>query len=119
MADAQKLLLLFDRPKEPVFFTKGDQDAVFDIPNNYLVSFIHLFMCFCILSNRRAIYRSYLKIVLNNLFGDFRGVWFQGGLLVDIITSQLHQPVALFLDQIEKLENSLKRVTHAKKAYNC
>nr|CAH7714650.1 unnamed protein product [Callosobruchus chinensis] len=30
------LLKLFDRPKEPVFMPKGDNNAVFDVPNDYL-----------------------------------------------------------------------------------
>lgn len=34
----QNLLLLFDRPQEPVFVGKGEKKAVFDIPDNYLVS---------------------------------------------------------------------------------
>lgn len=33
----QNLLLLFDRPQEPVFMAKGDKKAVFDVPNDYLV----------------------------------------------------------------------------------
>lgn len=36
MANKSNLLLLFDRPQEPVFVAKGDKKAVFDVPNNYL-----------------------------------------------------------------------------------
>ncbi|CAH2007165.1 unnamed protein product [Acanthoscelides obtectus] len=37
MTDSKSnLLKLFDRPKEPVFMPKGDNNAVFDVPNNYL-----------------------------------------------------------------------------------
>lgn len=35
MADKKNLLLLFDRPQEPVFMEKGNK-AVFDIPDNFL-----------------------------------------------------------------------------------
>lgn len=34
-ADKKKLLLLFDRPKEPIFAKKGD-DSVFEVPPEYL-----------------------------------------------------------------------------------
>lgn len=36
MADKHNLLLLFDRPTEPVFMTKGTNNAVFDLPDNFL-----------------------------------------------------------------------------------
>lgn len=36
MADKNNLLLLFDRPKEPVFMEKGTTSTVFDVPDNYL-----------------------------------------------------------------------------------
>lgn len=38
MADKKNLLLLFDRPQEPVFMQKGDTNAssVFNVPDNYL-----------------------------------------------------------------------------------
>lgn len=29
--------LLFERPKEPVFVAKGENNTVFDVPNNFLV----------------------------------------------------------------------------------
>lgn len=32
------LLLFFDRPTEPCFMQKGDDKAVFELPDNYLVS---------------------------------------------------------------------------------
>jgi hypothetical protein len=35
---ANKILLLFDRPTEPVFMPKGDNNATFDVPQEYLVS---------------------------------------------------------------------------------
>lgn len=35
-ADKHNLLLLYDRPQEPVFVAKGEQKAVFDVPNDYL-----------------------------------------------------------------------------------
>ncbi|KAM7343703.1 phenoloxidase 2-like [Cochliomyia hominivorax] len=37
MADKQNLLLLFERPNEPVFMEKGKTVTVFDIPDNFLV----------------------------------------------------------------------------------
>lgn len=36
MANKKNLLLLFDRPSEPVFMEKGSEKAVFDVPSNYL-----------------------------------------------------------------------------------
>lgn len=36
MADKKNLLLLFEKPGEPVFTPKGKQNAVFDVPNNFL-----------------------------------------------------------------------------------
>lgn len=39
-ADNQDLLLLFDRPKEPLFTVKGENDQVFDVPENYVVSYL-------------------------------------------------------------------------------
>lgn len=36
MADKKNLLLLLDRPTEPVFMQKGQQGAVFDVPGNFL-----------------------------------------------------------------------------------
>lgn len=36
MAKAENLLLLFDRPQEPVFVGKGPKKAVFDIPSKFL-----------------------------------------------------------------------------------
>lgn len=38
MSSKKDLLLLFDRPKEPVFIAKGDEEAVFMVPENYLES---------------------------------------------------------------------------------
>lgn len=37
-ANNQDLLLLFDRPKEPLFTVKGDSNQVFEVPENYVVS---------------------------------------------------------------------------------
>lgn len=36
MAKKENLLLLFDRPQEPVFVPKGPKNSVFDIPREYL-----------------------------------------------------------------------------------
>lgn len=36
MADKNNLVLLFERPLEPVFMEKGKQNAVFDVPSNFL-----------------------------------------------------------------------------------
>lgn len=36
MANKKNLLLLFDRPLEPVFMEKGPNNAVFDVPNKLL-----------------------------------------------------------------------------------
>lgn len=36
MANKNNLLLLFDRPLEPVFARKGPKDSLFEIPNEYL-----------------------------------------------------------------------------------
>lgn len=36
MANKRNLLLLFDRPLEPVFMEKGPNNSVFDVPNNLL-----------------------------------------------------------------------------------
>lgn len=33
----KNIVLLFQRPLEPAFVAKGDERAVFDIPNEYLV----------------------------------------------------------------------------------
>lgn len=36
MADKNNLLLFFERPGEPVFTPKGKQNAVFEVPDNFL-----------------------------------------------------------------------------------
>lgn len=36
MADKKNLLLLFERPSEPVFTPKGKDNAVFEVPDNFL-----------------------------------------------------------------------------------
>lgn len=36
MANKHNLLLLFDRPLEPVFMVKGKNNSKFDVPNNLL-----------------------------------------------------------------------------------
>ncbi|CAH0557365.1 unnamed protein product [Brassicogethes aeneus] len=36
MASKKNILLLFDRPKEPVFMVKGKENSVFDVPQEYL-----------------------------------------------------------------------------------
>lgn len=38
MSDKKNLLLLFDRPQEPIFMPKGDQKKAFAVPPEYLVS---------------------------------------------------------------------------------
>jgi tyrosinase len=38
MADKNNLLLLFDRPLEPVFTRKGNDETYFDVPPNFLTS---------------------------------------------------------------------------------
>ena len=37
-ATAKDLLLMFDRPTEPVFMPKGENNTVFEVPSEYLVS---------------------------------------------------------------------------------
>lgn len=36
MASKKNLLLLFERPQEPVFMEKGARGSVFDVPSNFL-----------------------------------------------------------------------------------
>jgi tyrosinase len=36
MADKKSLLLLFERPQEPIFMGKGKEEVVFDVPDAYL-----------------------------------------------------------------------------------
>lgn len=36
MANKENLLLLFERPQEPVFVEKGSQNKVFDVPSSFL-----------------------------------------------------------------------------------
>lgn len=36
MANKRNLLLLFERPQEPVFMEKGSKSSVFDVPDNFL-----------------------------------------------------------------------------------
>lgn len=36
MATKENILLLFDRPTEPIFTKKGERGVVFDVPSNYL-----------------------------------------------------------------------------------
>lgn len=36
MANKQNLLLLFERPQEPVFIEKGPNKAVFDVPSDFI-----------------------------------------------------------------------------------
>lgn len=36
MANKKNLLLMFERPGEPVFMPKGKQNAVFEVPDNFL-----------------------------------------------------------------------------------
>lgn len=45
MADRSSILYLFDRPKEPLFVAKGENNVSFDVPSEYLVS-IDVFVIF-------------------------------------------------------------------------
>lgn len=38
MTDKKNILYLFDRPTEPIFIGKGDDNVSFDVPAEYLVS---------------------------------------------------------------------------------
>lgn len=38
MTDKNNLLLLFDRPTEPIFIGKGENNVSFDVPPEYYVS---------------------------------------------------------------------------------
>lgn len=38
MSNKNNLLYLFDRPTEPVFLKKGENNVSFDVPQEYLVS---------------------------------------------------------------------------------
>lgn len=38
MSDKNNILYLFDRPTEPIFIGKGDENVSFDIPPEYWVS---------------------------------------------------------------------------------
>jgi len=42
MADKNNILYLFDRPTEPIFIGKGDDNVSFDVPTDYLVSKTHI-----------------------------------------------------------------------------
>lgn len=42
MADKNNILYLFDRPTEPIFIGKGDENVSFDVPTEYLVSKTHI-----------------------------------------------------------------------------
>jgi len=42
MADKNNILYLFDRPTEPIFIGKGDDNVSFDVPTEYLVSKIRI-----------------------------------------------------------------------------
>lgn len=39
MTDKNNILLLFDRPTEPLFIGKGENNVSFDVPPEYYVSF--------------------------------------------------------------------------------
>lgn len=36
MADKKNLLLLFERPGEPIFTPKGEENAIFEVPSHFL-----------------------------------------------------------------------------------
>lgn len=38
MANNENILYMFDRPTEPIFTKKGDDQVAFDVPSEYLVS---------------------------------------------------------------------------------
>lgn len=38
MTDRSNILYLFDRPKEPLFVAKGNDNVSFNVPSEYLVS---------------------------------------------------------------------------------
>lgn len=38
MAEIDNLLLMLDRPNEPIFMMKGARKAMFELPDNYMVS---------------------------------------------------------------------------------
>lgn len=42
MANKNDLLYLFDRPTEPIFIGKGDDNATFEIPAEYLVRRVYI-----------------------------------------------------------------------------
>jgi len=42
MTDKNNILYLFDRPTEPIFIGKGDDNVSFDVPTDYLVSKTHI-----------------------------------------------------------------------------
>lgn len=44
MTDKNNILLLFDRPTEPIFVGKGDDQTTFDVPPEYLVSKIKIIL---------------------------------------------------------------------------
>lgn len=44
MTDKNNILLLFDRPTEPIFVGKGDDQTTFDVPPEYLVSKIKVIL---------------------------------------------------------------------------
>ncbi|KAJ8979152.1 hypothetical protein NQ317_006344 [Molorchus minor] len=48
MSNKKNILLLFDRPQEPSFMVKGDNNSVFEVPPDYLVRIMysHLFVDF-------------------------------------------------------------------------
>lgn len=45
MADKNNILYLFDRPTEPIFIGKGDDNVSFDVPTEYLVSKTSIIFC--------------------------------------------------------------------------
>lgn len=46
MTAKNNILYLFDRPTEPIFMKKGENNVAFDIPSDYLVSIIQRYLTF-------------------------------------------------------------------------
>lgn len=68
MADKKNILYMFDRPSEPSFTNKGDDQVSFDVPPEFFVSLTILF-CTSInnLSQSRHNTSAHLKILHTNI----------------------------------------------------
>lgn len=47
------LLLLLERPKEPVFIAKGEQKAVFEVPDKFVVNIRFFYSKYLLYFNER------------------------------------------------------------------